>query len=1065
MLQLSQGTRPEQVFAHFIEVYRREQHIFQPPTIIVPTMTLANDLRGRLATALTVSWNMEMQFWAMFEWRLIESAARTGGDAAYAPLGPVALHWKIFAHLQEREGEILRDRAHPLNYFVQRLVRGDGQNSRRFWNFAGEMARIFSTYLNSRPDWLELWQRGQPPLNDFIKFKETKTPKWLYRHYQRLYRSQHYLFNQLFAHDFAVRERRRRYFYQHLARFQDKLPRCLLVYLLKDATRHQLEALKQLGQFTNVYLFHQSPTLHYLNDLVDGHWSWKKSLEPGWEDQHFDQGHYLLSRLGKNYRSLGQMLLAADLEADITLEVEPAEPTRLLAALQQDLEELNSEAEGRPEWLSQLDLQEDDDSLRIFGCQGLQRQLEVLRGQLVRWLGADKNRRLSDILIVLPRIGDEQRALIQAVFPASGDYDGHRLPARITGVASSAAENLWHSLTGFYSLLAERFDLHSLADWLLLPDTHRALELDQHQVQRLLSLLKQASFRRGFDEAHLRESLGPDDGDLRFNFCASLDRLVDALLLAEDRQLQIGLNEAPLVDKLCQLTLIFRRSRELIRAQAPLATHLEHIQGLLQEFYGFAADSEGHSALRKILRDLHYSLHGARPLLREEEQKKLNLGFIWDFVGQRLAEKQTGGEPSGVITISTLGNMQLVPFKLIACLNLNQDDFPRQRPDDRYNLRQLDRSRPGDRESEEDDRAAFLDLFASARESLWFFYDHIDPDDGEQRLPAKPLEELLFHLQRRLHKHSYLQLAPANPFDGPDPVPLWHQLQRRLAQEGQSRQKLNLEPVRLAPLTPQTVYLRQLIRDLNQPLAYYLRQHQLPPLHSAPVWPRRETLYADGLERHALKEFYLQHPEETNPLLPAGAAAQAWQYDWDHGQRRRRDQFLQEHGAIALTAVSEKILQLPSGITLRANLPASGTGTWLAMSASRRRPKYVFRQWLHHLAFNFQGGQCSICAYDDGTLALGPVADAAALLRPYLQFHQRLGAALVFLPFELFFAENWQTAIRDLFNERNHYEDLRNYDYWLREQHEQVEAQLRALLQEWYEYFHGPFRAAQLALE
>ena len=1109
MLHLTQASDPEALLGAFLAAFQRSQaqsqSLFTPTPVIVPSMSVANELKGRIASALGVSWGLDMQFWAMFEWTLIERTQRQLHNYEFAPLGQMAMHWKIFAHLQRHHDALLAEANGPLVPYL-RLLDGQvaaeqgqlwapagarpappgpasrpdrGRRSHRLWHFSGELARIFNIYLATRPDWLQRWidSDGPVPLEQLIPhWRPRSQPGWLRRHYENLARAQQRLFRELFAEDFRQREALRRDFYAQLPAHRHRLPPRLLVYLLSDAHPRQLEALNAFGALLDVEIFHHSPSPGYLCDLVDGHWRWKRSLTEDLGDQHYDSGHYLLSRLGKNHRDLGRLLQAAELEPEVVLEAdENDEPTTLLTVLRRDMEELNSNADGRPERLTDFVPAVDDDSLRVFGCHGLQRQLETLRAEIVRWLNADPTRRPSDVLIVLPSVLDKL-PLLRAIFPAGGAYDGYRLPARISGVVGDQMDNLWHSLTGFYRLLEGRFDLRTVSDWLLLPETHRALGLSFDETQRLLKLLRRAGFRRGFDEEHLRASLAPGDDDHRFNFCQSLDRLLRALLDDDDEEIAIPLADHRLFDALCQLALIFRRHRQQLAEGASLLVHLENLQRLLAEHYAFASGYEGYGNLQKILRDLDYSLRGPSALLSAAEQQQLPLGFIWNFVGARLAEKQTGGEPSGVITIAALRNMRLLSFKLIALVDINQDNFPRLKSDDRYNLRQLDRPRPGDRSSEGDDLAAFFDLFSHARESLWFFYSHSDPQDNEEQLPAKPLEELLFHLGRcpqlgppAPEPSVYFRREANSPINPAATAPLWQRVQRRLQQPSAPRPPLELASAPPpGPLPVLNLRLNDFYRRLHQPLTAYLGQHQiqLPRQEEAP--PTLEPLHCNGLERFQLQDFYLRTPDAPNPHLPAGAGARAWQYYLEREQKPRREHFLFNHGAQALPTLSETVVAVGDS-RLRLPLPPAGESCWLDLSASEERPKHRLRRWLNHLLFNINGGQVSITAFAHGELCLRAVSDPVALLTPFFHFYRDVGERLLFLPLELCFQPlqpgTEARLVRDFFNDYQgdfrYHPEREAFRHWLEPRRAEVEAQMVALLRHYHEIFYPPFAAAQ----
>ncbi|TXD97811.1 exonuclease V subunit gamma [Psychrobacter frigidicola] len=187
----------------------------------------------------------------------------------------------------------------------------------------------------------------------------------------------------------------------------------------------------------------------------------------------------------------------------------------------------------------QWQLSQYDNSLSIHSCHNLQRQLEVLRGMIGRWLNDTNNdgntRHLSDIVVLLPDV-DRHHDLITSVFVTGKGQDGLSLPAKVTGVVDKSIRQLWEAISGFYGLLGSdtaRFESAEVLDWLMLPPLYESLGLTHEQMSRGCDLLEQAGFVRGFDEAHLQHSLDAQDYDYRFSFVYALDQIALGLIMPE----------------------------------------------------------------------------------------------------------------------------------------------------------------------------------------------------------------------------------------------------------------------------------------------------------------------------------------------------------------------------------------------------------------------------------------------------------------------------------------------------------------------------------------------------
>ena len=179
MINYYQALDYQKLFSHFAQKLQQQPPL-QKQIILVPNITLANDLKKRLATELGISWNIESKFWNMYEWALIEGNSGTLQNFEFAPLGSATIRWKIFSFLRLHQHKIQADENHPLHFLLS--------ENTNLWHLATEFGRIFGVYLNSRSDWLNLWAKALPKLSEFIKsYEAKKIPDWLDKQHQDLY--------------------------------------------------------------------------------------------------------------------------------------------------------------------------------------------------------------------------------------------------------------------------------------------------------------------------------------------------------------------------------------------------------------------------------------------------------------------------------------------------------------------------------------------------------------------------------------------------------------------------------------------------------------------------------------------------------------------------------------------------------------------------------------------------------------------------------------------------------------------------------------------------------------
>lgn len=455
-----------------------------------------------------------------------------------------------------------------------------------------------------------------------------------------------------------------------------------------------------------------------------------------------------------------------------------------------------------------------DTSLSIHVCHSLVRQLEVLRSMIIGWLNysdvpasapeqiptnSDQRRALSDILVLLPDI-DAHQNIIEAIFPSTLGTDGYQLPAKVTGVVAKDINQLWQAITGYYGLLnraGARFQRAEVFDWLMLTPLYESFGLNLEQMNRACELLTQAGFIRGFDEAHLRQTLNHADDDYRYTFAYALERLVAGVLMPHANNVSFGqytnlqgeietivplnnltMADADIVATLCDIYQTLDDNRDLGQTSKTVEAWLTDIEQLIQNKFAlfnqtnawrtiFAAQNNlksnidaNHKKSAATGNNAAYLPTGHNRI--QTEALPLKLGFVLENIAQQIANQQVSAEPSGVITFARIGTVRNLPYDLIVMLNLNLSEFPQQEQQNRYNLMQAGLPTRGDRFREDDDLGAFLDAILCAKQACWLFYNGKSTLDTHEHLPASPVQELLAFLQNNMALPSQEEEAKPN---------------------------------------------------------------------------------------------------------------------------------------------------------------------------------------------------------------------------------------------------------------------------------------------------------------
>ena len=842
MYRLIESTDYPALLARYLQDYdhySRADPLGDTP-LIVPTLPVGNILIQTLASQRGIAAGITLRLWHNYEWMLVERITGKSRSSSQAPLGNTAIRWELFSYLYQHGNTILADPGHPQHALLRGLYPDTDKithdHTRRLWVYSGQLANLYSTYLNQRPEWLSAWQNTDPPPLDALLKNDSlqQLPPQIADHYRALYQQQSRLWHDRFAAIHAERERRRETFWQTL-KTRESARRLLPPYIPVFAPTHlhaaEHDFMRRLGNYTDLTHYHLAASDGYIDDIVDSRWLRELKARAAGKPsgEHREHGHELLSRYGKQQRDLSR-LLHADSDPE-PLPATPAPPHNLLTALQAEIRELKEDhvaayfaATTLPPSLqsgggtgrgcenraaTNPDHQTPQDhSLRIHGCHSLQRQCETLRSDIVAWLNADPSRRLSDIYIHLPDPAAAQTTL-RATFPPGGDYDGNRLPARLIGVTENPAENLWRSLAGRYTLINGRFDAPTVLDWLHNEDTCHSLGINSEHMQRITAALVAAGYRRGYDGAHLQPSLHTEDHDHRYTYTYALNRLIAGVLTPDADHYReavpqhgLTLADLPALEALATLAENMHTLRALQAENTPAQNWLQHLRATLHDAYTHAHNSPAWQTLDQALDDLQNQLAAHQTLAPQNAQHYLPLEFILENIENQLAAQQNSSEPSGVITIGSLKNLRNLPGKLHIFLNADHDRYPARQNDERYNLIHLDKPRPGDDNREHEDLGALLDLINRAGDALWLYYN--SHHDNEPQPPASPVQELLQYLDdqheratqhlrasgrldagQTLPRHYHTE-HPADPFQ-PDahetrPAPLWENIRTTLQQ-------------------------------------------------------------------------------------------------------------------------------------------------------------------------------------------------------------------------------------------------------------------------------------------
>lgn len=802
--------------------------VLQAKQLIVPNDAVQAWLKKKLAQAIGISANIQFhQGLASFQWFMYQHFAQKRDHVRDANLPRLVIKWQVYHFLSEmiqQDSPTLTEH-HPLYALLQRIYaqghafehatqRYRARQRMLYW-ISEQCSHVFGYYLLYRPHWLATWSAGQrldidaelpthsahqQEISDLERQRILEIEQW-----------QSYLWQQLFTERYQDIRQVDGQFWHHLQQQPTQIQRLsspIFIFTILNLAPVQLEFLRKLARYTDIVVLHFSPTQEYWADSVDPRWKQQQDLKikqrirqkfPSFSEQQFqayfdelnshfnaemrEARHPLLTRFGKQARdhfSLLSQLSGGELGEqwiDMFNHPESGEPSfaqGILGQLQQDIFYLIDPP------AQQYHLGADDRSIQIHICHSVIRQLEVLKEQVLQWLAqgtAEQPRSPEDILVIVPDLSSLE-GHIRSLFHSSSQ----QLPIYITGILSKHAQQAWQSFIFRVRWQLSRFSIQQLSDWLYLPATQQYYALHAQDCARMLNLLEQAGFKRGFDSQHLQQHLTAEDDDYRFSFKYALDRLTMGIAVPELIACQtaeqsiishhlLQREDLALIDTLLLIYQDFAQRRDWLNPDlAPQYSVVEWLQLLLQELDEWQLAGVEHleivrDLIKKYDTMLSLSYHTQKVHHHQQGESHslkhltLPLSELLDDIQQQLSEHVEYSEATGAMTFSQIGQIRPLPYALIVVLNLERGIFPARSQPASFDLIQLLRSQLGDRSRLDDHQGAFLDSLLLAQQELWCFYTGFDGDASEILEPSSVLQELIQHLNHLVYRPSHLPIT------------------------------------------------------------------------------------------------------------------------------------------------------------------------------------------------------------------------------------------------------------------------------------------------------------------
>ena len=767
---------------------------------------------------------------------------------------------------------------------IMHYVEGEGRRVR----FARRIADVFDQYSVYRPQMVAQWNAGQPYVHPYLD-------NWQVEQWQKYESWQRRLWNTVQQEVAALGYHFDRSAYVrwlaealHNPSSREKLcerfPHIDFFGLATFAPLHMKVFAEILPQVCEVsfYLFNPAPEEYWYKDISPKAANWiRRALGRDPESVHLYEGNPLLMEWGKVGKDLIYLLLDALPEtAEIFTHRKDCTRQSLLANIQSDLH-TNALPDQQPPIDTRL---HDDGSITITSHYTELREVEVLHDYLLYQI--EQFGYAPHEMAVLVTDIERYAPYIRAVF------DNMHPDKRITYILADVVDNYRQA---FVQCLIELLELEE-GD-LTAENVLRLLDFDP--IQSRFEYLDTEQIRRVLQQANIRYGIkGSEEDESHYiSWFYGLKRILLGYMMyggtlqvlpngEEVLPLEMSGEVAHSAVEFAQWVYDLIVGIQQRGEPRPLSTWLHIVQRQMEDL--MQIQEPYRSAYRYVL----YKLHAVREVAETLEDRPVPYrDFIYLLKSQFYPAENASGMVSGPLTIAQMIPLRTIPYKVIAVLGLNRDDFPRRTQRPNFDLIQLAPA-PGDRDVRQYDQYLFLETLLSAQDKLYLSFLGRSIHDNRPLPPSSVVDQLLQYLKERmcmrddLPFHTLIRQHPIHPYHRvyfEEDSPYFTYVDYR------STDREQLAPIPGdEELSPGNTTPDQLMRCFRHPLRWYMQQRLGIYLYLDDVWLEEHEPLAvvDGLHRYRLREYWLtegmSRPTQTHikrlklsGMLPLNNAAVA----------------------------------------------------------------------------------------------------------------------------------------------------------------------------------------------
>ncbi len=627
---------------------------------------------------------------------------------------------------------------------------------------------------------------------------------------------------------------------------------------LSIITAYHIQILLDLSRHIDVYfhIINPAPSLYWFEEHSEKQlavWKSKKRNLPGAE-----AGNALLTGWGRVIQDTFGLFFSHDefLNAYEETDLVSPEPDSLLHKIQLDI--FHAATTDRQELLPR---NVRDGSIHINACYTIAREVEILYNYLVHLID-QKGEALSprDIVVMVNNI-DAYAPYIKAVF----NNAPYKFRYTIADESYSDGDNLFTALRAILLLNEDHFKAEEVIQ--LLDFSYIRQRFGITDVDRIRQVVDAAGIRFGIHG-------NMDDDTYLVSWTYGLRRIMYGICMSGGERYGEG-NEAfyPLdlveggealpIIRFCHFVEVLIDSIKERKMPRSIADWVAYAESIVHNMI-FEPEDNTDEYYELLMQQLS-GLNVAGQYMED------NVSF--EVVAHSLLQTldntaRTSLFAGGGITFCSLIPMRSIPFRVVAVMGLNYDQFPRREKPVSFNLMEKKRQR-GDRNVKENDKHLFLETLLSARDYLYISYLGQNPKDNTLIPPSALIDELIGYIEAGAKAPEEVRelLVTRQPLQGFSRkyVPGDDRLYSYLDTGMQA-----VEPLKLAEKLPdapdfEEIQLDDLVRFFKNPFkVYYNKVLGIYYGEEQVLLPETELFRLDKLQQWKLKQLLLPGPDTAS---------------------------------------------------------------------------------------------------------------------------------------------------------------------------------------------------------